>query len=79
MAAFLYRFMGKPVFTPPTASPFVDVALGGTFYAEISWLAANGISTGTDLSDGTFAFRPTESVRREAMAAFLHRTSNLTG
>ena len=77
MAAFLYRFMGKPVFTPPASSPFVDVAPGGSFYAEISWLAANHISTGTDLGDGTFAFRPGEPVRREAMAAFLHRTSNL--
>jgi len=78
MAAFLYRFKGSPAFTPPVTSPFVDVAPGGSFYKEISWLAANHISTGTDLGDGTFAFRPTESVSREAMAAFLHRTSNLT-
>src|SRR5450756_996739 len=77
MAAFLYRFKGSPAFTAPLTSPFVDVAPGGSFYAEISWLAANGISTGTNLGDGTFAFRPTESVSREAMAAFLHRTSNL--
>jgi len=77
MAAFLYRFKGKPAFTPPVTSPFVDVAPGGSFYKEISWLAANHISTGTDLGDGTFAFRPTESVSREAMAAFLHRTNSL--
>ena len=79
MAAFLYRFMSEPVFTPPASSPFVDVAPGGSFYKEIAWLAANHISTGTDLGDGTFAFRPSEPVSREAMAEFLHRTSNLTG
>src|SRR5450759_1823628 len=77
IAAFLYRFKGSPAFTAPLTSPFVDVAPGGSFYKEISWLAAKGISTGTNLGDGTFAFRPTESVSREAMAAFLHRTSNL--
>jgi hypothetical protein len=79
MAAFLYRFMGRPDFTAPATSPFADVLTSATFYKEISWLAANHISTGTDLGDGTFAFRPTEPVSREAMAAFLHRTSNLTG
>jgi len=77
MAAFLYRFMGRPDFTAPAMSPFVDVPTSATFYKEIAWLAANHISTGTDLGDGTFAFRPSEPVRREAMAAFLHRTSNL--
>src|SRR5665811_1032047 len=78
MAAFLYRFKGSPAFTAPLTSPFLSLITSATFYKEISWLAANHISTGTDLGDGTFAFRPTESVRREAMAAFLHRTSNLT-
>src|SRR5450756_164402 len=77
MAAFLYRFAGSPAFTPPVTSPFVDVATTGPFYKEIAWLAAKHIATGTDLGDGTFAFRPTEPVSREAMAAFLHRTSNL--
>jgi len=77
MAAFLYRFMGRPAFEIPTVSPFVDVATDASFYAEISWLAANHISNGTDLGDGTFAFRPAEPVRREAMAAFLHRTDPL--
>src|SRR5450759_1773301 len=76
MAAFLYRFKGSPAFTAPLTSPFVDVPTTGPFYKEIAWLAANHISTGTDLGDGTFAFRPTESVSREAMAAFLHRTGN---
>src|SRR5450759_818077 len=65
MAAFLYRFAGSPAFTPPAASPFVDVATGDTFYKEIAWLAEQGISTGTDMGDGTFQFRPAESVSRD--------------
>ena len=75
MAAFIYRYKGSPAFTAPLTSPFIDVPTTGPFYKEIAWLAANHISTGTDLGDGTFAFRPTEPVSREAMAAFLHRTS----
>src|SRR5665811_2575311 len=73
MAAFLYRFAGSPAFTPPATSPFVDVATSASFYKEIAWLSAQGISTGTDMGDGTFQFRPAESVSREAMAAFLYR------
>jgi len=77
MAAFLYRYKGKPAFTPPATSPFVDVPTTRPFYKEIAWLAASGISKGTDVGNGTFEFRPAESVSREAMAAFLHRTSAL--
>src|SRR5450759_2771807 len=73
MAAFLYRFAGSPAFTPPATSPFVDVPTTGPFYKEIAWLADQGISKGTNMGDGTFQFRPAESVSREAMAAFLYR------
>lgn len=69
MAAFLYRLVGSPAFTPPAVSPFVDVAPGTQFYAEMTWLASAGVTTGWP--DGTF--RPLENVKRDAMAAFLYR------
>jgi hypothetical protein len=71
MAAFLYRLAGSPAFTPPTVSPFRDVATSNQFFTEIAWLASEGISTG--YPDGTF--RPLDPVSRETMAAFLYRYS----
>jgi hypothetical protein len=75
MAAFLYRAAGRPDFTAPAVSPFVDVATDAPFYREISWLAEQGITTGTDVGGGRREFRPAESVTREAMAAFLYRAA----
>jgi len=75
MAAFLYRFAGSPAFADPATSPFTDVGTGHPFYTEIAWLEHEGIATGSQLPGGTFAFSPTGSVTREAMAAFLHRFS----
>lgn len=75
MAAFLYRYtdvvLGQEVagFVPPSTSPFRDVRPGMSFYREITWLAASGISRGW--SDGTF--RPYHPVNRDAMAAFMFR------
>ncbi|OLT05076.1 hypothetical protein BJF77_16780 [Kocuria sp. CNJ-770] len=69
MAAFLYRQAGKPAYTPPRTSPFVDVSTGQGFYKEMAWLQATGISTGWD--DGTY--RPGAAVSRDVMAAFLYR------
>ena len=69
MAAFLYRLAGSPAYNAPRVSPFKDVAVNNMYYKEISWLAATGISTGWN--DGTF--RPYEPIKRDAMAAFLHR------
>jgi lysophospholipase L1-like esterase len=67
-AAFLFRLAGRP--TSPTAdTPFTDVAPTDRFAQEIGWMAASGISTGWP--DGTF--RPGNPVRRDAMAAFIHR------
>ena len=73
MAAFLYRLAGQPTFSPPDVSPFADVTPDHPFYLEITWLAENGISTGSTLADGTVVFQPTAPVARDAMAAFLHR------
>lgn len=69
MAAFMYRLAGSPAFTAPARSPFRDVATSHPFYKQITWMAARKITTG--YGDGTF--RPTGSVTREAMAAFMYR------
>jgi len=69
MAAFLYRFAGEPSFTPPATATFSDVPVGSPFFTEIEWLVDSGITTGWP--DGTF--RPTATVERQAMAAFLYR------
>jgi len=71
MAAFLYRLAGSPNGKSPAcgAAPFTDVGVGAPFCGEISWLKGTGITTGSP--DGTF--RPTDSVSRGAMAAFLYR------
>ncbi|MBU4214243.1 MAG: S-layer homology domain-containing protein, partial [Actinobacteria bacterium] len=77
MAAFLYRDAGSPTYDAPATSPFADVAVGDAFYKEMCWLYAQGITKpGSDLR-----FGPDDPVRREAMAAFLHRaaTAGLIG
>ena len=71
MAAFMYRFAGKPTFVD--SQVFVDVPLGAQFHAEISWLAGAGISTGWTAADGSRTFRPLVPVNRDAMAAFMYR------
>ena len=71
MSAFMYRFAGSPVFSPPVTSPFNDVATGSTFYAEITWMADQAITTG--YGDG--GFHPAANVSRQAMAAFMSRLS----
>ncbi|PNH85247.1 S-layer homology domain-containing protein [Arthrobacter sp. AFG20] len=73
MAAFMYRLAGKPAFTPPKVSPFTDVAPGYLFYKEITWLAAEGISTGWAEPGNKRSFRPVQPVNRDAMAAFMYR------
>ncbi|MFN3866620.1 MAG: S-layer homology domain-containing protein [Demequina sp.] len=69
MAAFLYRFEGRPSFTPPSSSPFKDVPRSQQFYKEITWLAHAKITTG--YADNTY--RPYSGSSREATAAFLFR------
>lgn len=73
MAAFMYRFVGQPAFTPSGTSPFIDVSTSYPFYKQIAWLASEGISTGSDVGDGCRRFAPLESVNRDAMAAFMYR------
>ncbi|WP_144794391.1 5'-nucleotidase C-terminal domain-containing protein [Kocuria palustris] len=69
MAAFLYRLAGEPEVELPEQSPFSDVDEDSTHYTAIVWAQQEGIATGW--SDGTY--RPTEDIRRDAMAAFMYR------
>ncbi len=78
MAAFLYRLYGSPAHATPATAPFLDVPVGTQFDKEIDWLAASGISTGWAVSGGA-EFRPSESVNRDAMAAFMHRAFDTYG
>jgi hypothetical protein len=79
MAAFLYRFAGSPVYTPPASSPFIDVPTNNQFYKQITWLANTGITTGWTEANGAKTFRPLNPVNRDAMAAFLYRYGVFTG
>lgn len=69
VAAFLYRYEGKPSFSPPSKSPFKDMRPSSKFFKEVTWLSKTGMTTG--FADGSF--RPKANVSREAIAAFLHR------
>ncbi|MEW1819446.1 S-layer homology domain-containing protein [Arthrobacter sp. NPDC080031] len=74
MAAFIYRYMGSPAYTPPATPKFPDVPTNSPFYKEVSWLAAQGITTGyNDGPNGTATFHPQGTVNRDAMAAFIYR------
>lgn len=69
MAAFIYRFMGSPAFTPPATSPFSDMSPGDAFYKEITWLDSEGIEPGGVGVD----FSPTDLVTRELQAQWMFR------
>jgi DNA-binding beta-propeller fold protein YncE len=76
MSAFLFRLADPdPVPTAPGTASFSDVGLSHPFFAEVEWMAAEGISEG--YADGTF--RPGAPVSRQAMAAFLHRLADGPG
>lgn len=73
MAAFLYRLAGQPSFTAPLESPFTDITPSTQFYKEMTWMKSVGLTTGYSEPNGTATFRPTTSLNRDAMAAFLFR------
>jgi hypothetical protein len=77
MAAYLYRAAGSPDFTAPAVPACSNIAPGSAFSTEIDWLASAGISTGTTVRTCQKAFDPTLPVRRDAVAAFLHRASEI--
>ena len=70
MAAFLYRLANDGAEAPAcVGAPFADVTDTNPFCGAVAWLAETGVTTGWP--DGTF--RPTSSIERQAMAAFLYR------
>ncbi|MDZ7731841.1 MAG: S-layer homology domain-containing protein [Acidimicrobiia bacterium] len=69
IAAFLYRLVDEPAFSPPPFQTFVDVGPDHTFYGEIEWAAAEGLVNG--FADGTY--RSVRPVTRQALAAMLYR------
>lgn len=71
-ASFLYRAV-DPEHTAPGSSEFSDVPTSSAHYEAITWLAAEGITTG--YRDGSF--RPTQQVTRGEVAAFLYRYEHL--
>ncbi len=70
MSAFLYRLANGPD-TPPacTVAPYPDVPTSNVFCPQITWMGEVGITT-TPPGDN---FRPSDSLTRQAMAAFLYR------
>jgi hypothetical protein len=70
MSAFLYRLAGEPTFDAPATATFTDVSPAHPFFAELEWMAAEGISTG--YTPGP-RYRPGAAVSRQAMSAFLYR------
>lgn len=81
MAAFLrreaiLRGIGDAVSWKPAEKDwtvFSDVDQHTPHAEDILWLAHAGISTGWRENDGSYTFRGTNAVKRQDMAAFLHR------
>jgi subtilisin family serine protease len=80
MSAFMYRLAGSPGFTPPAANAttFADVSAGYQFYAQVEWMAAEQITTGTAGSPKP-TYNPSGAVSRGAMSAFMHRLADGPG
>ncbi|RIJ76264.1 hypothetical protein D1871_12490 [Nakamurella silvestris] len=75
MASWIYRAWHPGVADQVcTGVTFSDVPPGSDNCGNIEWLARVGVANGYE--DGTF--KPTASVHRDAMAAFLHRARDLS-
>lgn len=70
-AAFLWRMEGEPAAAP---HPFGDVVAPWQ-QGAVSWLFANGITTGTSPT----TYSPDDSLTRGQLAALLHRLADDTG
>ncbi|WP_062517283.1 D-alanyl-D-alanine carboxypeptidase family protein [Demequina gelatinilytica] len=76
-AAYLYRLAGSPADGVPAVSVFTDAQAQDTEHAaEIAWVAAQGIASGST-EDGTREFHPDEPLTRGAAARMLHRFAGL--
>jgi len=78
MSAFMSRLAGTPEYDAPPTATFGDVAPAHPFYDEIEWMAAEGITTGTPASPQPL-YKPSSSVSRAAMSAFMHRLADGPG
>ena len=80
MAAFLYRLAGSPEYEPTQDDMdfFSDVDESTPHYKEILWLASTRISEGWE-ENGVREFRGMDTVKRQDMAAFLHRLAEYMG
>ncbi|RIJ67023.1 hypothetical protein D1871_23450 [Nakamurella silvestris] len=74
VAIFVYRALnGTGTIPACTTVPFPDVSKNAPSCGAIAWLKANHITTGW--TDGTF--KPALPIARDAVAAWLHRASQL--
>ncbi|WP_170286275.1 S-layer homology domain-containing protein [Bifidobacterium ramosum] len=75
MAAFLHRLADYGKAKPKLGSgvAFKDVTSSTPHSSDIAWLAKTGVTTGWKESDGSTTFRGMSTVKRQDMAAFLHR------
>jgi alpha-L-rhamnosidase len=80
MAAFIYRMEAPKGFTAPRVSPFADVKPTDKFYRQITWMHAEGLTTGVkNPAGGKPLFQPKRALTREAMAAFMYRLESPKG
>ncbi|WP_152357734.1 leucine-rich repeat domain-containing protein [Bifidobacterium ramosum] len=75
MAAFLHRLADYEKAKPSLGQgvSFRDVTSSTPHSADITWLAKTGVTTGWAEKDGSTTFRGMSTVKRQDMAAFLHR------
>ena len=77
MAAFLNRlsvYLGHPYYGEGV-NPFIDVVADTPHRYEVLWLSQYEITQGWIEADGSRTFRGMDSVKRQDMAAFMHRMS----
>lgn len=74
MAAFMYRYAGKPKIGTGTSSTPADIPAGAPFAAEMRWSLAAGISALA--ADGTY--QPYTQVTRAMMASFMYNYARTT-
>ncbi|KAB8288632.1 repeat protein [Bifidobacterium ramosum] len=75
MAAFLHRLADYEKAKPTLGKDvtFRDVTSSTPHSADIAWLAKTGVTTGWKEQDGSKTYRGMSTVKRQDMAAFLHR------
>ncbi|MEO0492979.1 MAG: S-layer homology domain-containing protein [Actinomycetota bacterium] len=69
IATFLWRYVGRPV--PSAPAPFTDVVPGSFYEDAVTWMAAEGITTGTSPT----TFTPDRLITRAETITFLWRAA----